>query len=77
MSTALLVAGSTAVIATQWPVQDRAAALLMSRFYEELIDNGVEIGEALRRAQLWLRDSEPSREFAHPLSWAPFVLAGA
>jgi CHAT domain-containing protein len=49
----------------------------MSRFYEELIDNEFEIGEALRRAQLWLRDSEPSRQFAHPLFWAPFVLTGA
>lgn len=77
MSTALLVAGSTAVVATQWPVGDEAAALLMSRFYEELIEKNVEVGEALRRAQLWLRDSEPSGEFAHPLSWAPFMLAGA
>jgi CHAT domain len=77
MSTALLVAGSTAVVATQWPVGDQAAALLMSCFYKELIENDTEIGEALRRAQLWLRDSEPSGEFAHPLFWAPFVLAGA
>lgn len=77
MSTALLVAGSTAVVATQWPVGDQAAAHLMSHFYEDLIEKNVEVGEALRRAQLWLRDSEPSGEFAHPLSWAPFVLAGA
>lgn len=77
MSTAVLVAGSPAVVATQWPVKDRAAALLMARFYEDLIDNGMEVGEALRRSQLWLRDSEPSGEFAHPLFWAPFVLAGA
>lgn len=77
MSTALLVAGTAAVVATQWPVGDQAAALLMSRFYEELVENKTEVGEALRRAQLWLRDSEPSGEFAHPRSWAPFVLAGA
>jgi CHAT domain-containing protein len=77
MSTALLVAGSAAVVATQWPVQDRPAALLMSRFYEELIANDIDVGEALRRAQLWLRDSEPSGEFAHPLYWGPFVLSGA
>lgn len=76
MSTALLVAGSCAVVATQWPVGDEAAALLMHRFYEELIQNGAEVGEALRRAQLWLRDSKSSGEFAHPRSWAPFVLSG-
>ena len=77
MSTALLVAGSAAVVATQWPVQDRPAALLMSRFYEELITNDIDVADALRRAQLWLRDSEPSGEFAHPLYWGPFVLSGA
>jgi tetratricopeptide (TPR) repeat protein len=77
MSTALLVAGSTAVVATQWPLGDEAAAILMSRFYSDLIENDIEIGEALRRAQLWLRDSESSGKFAHPRHWAPFVLAGA
>lgn len=61
MSTALLVAGSAAVVATQWPVGDQAAALLMSRFYEELIETNLEVGEALRRAQMWLRGLRAKR----------------
>jgi tetratricopeptide (TPR) repeat protein len=77
IGTAMLIAGSAAVIATQWPVDDVATALLMSRFYEELFDRGASPADALRRSQAWLRDSEPSGRFAHPLFWAPFVLAGA
>ncbi|MDX6636168.1 MAG: hypothetical protein QOF06_2371 [Solirubrobacterales bacterium] len=77
MSTALLLAGSSAVIATQWPVNDKATTLLMSHFYHEFLDEEVGLAEALRRAQLWLRDSELSGQFSHPLYWAPFVLMGA
>jgi CHAT domain-containing protein len=76
MSTALLLAGSSAVVATQWPVDDEATTLLMSRFYGELLDAKAGAAEALRRAQLWLRDAEPSGRFAHPLYWAPFVFVG-
>jgi tetratricopeptide (TPR) repeat protein len=77
ISTALLLAGTSAVITTQWPVDDEATTLLMSRFYDELLNEEAGVPEALRRAQLWLRDSEPSGQFSHPLYWAPFVLVGA
>lgn len=55
-STAMLAAGSACVIASLWQVSDRAAALLMTRVYEELFGKGVSPPEALRRGQLWLRD---------------------
>jgi hypothetical protein len=32
--------------------------------------------EALRRAEMAMLDDNNPPEFAHPLSWAPFVLAG-
>ena len=53
---ALLHAGVRTVIATLWPVADSAAAPLMSRFYAELANPGTSPAEALRRAQIWLRD---------------------
>lgn len=54
--TAVLAAGSACVIATLWPVDDAAAALCMVRLYEELQHPDVTPPQALRRAQLWLRD---------------------
>jgi CHAT domain-containing protein len=55
VSTALLERGAACVIAALWPVDDRATALLMTRFYEEMIDQRVSPAVALGRAQIWMR----------------------
>ncbi len=52
---ALLAHGVRAVLATQWPVDDLAAALLIGHFYQERAAKHPP-AEALRRAQCWLRD---------------------
>ncbi len=75
-STALLLAGSASVIATLWPVDDAATALLMVKFYEEHLGGGLPPAAALRRAQLWLRDLDASMESdflaVHPALAAEF-----
>lgn len=62
IGTAALAAGSACAIATLWPVNDGATALLMVRLYKEVIDNALRPPEALRRAQLWLRDLTEEEE---------------
>ena len=57
IAAALLRAGAPSVIATLWNVNDLASSLLMRRFYVELLSGGHSPAEALRRAQLWLRDA--------------------
>lgn len=52
---ALLDHGVAAVVATLWPVDDAAAAVLMGRFYTEFKSGDCTAAEALRRAQSWLR----------------------
>lgn len=56
VATALLAAGAACVIASLWPVRDDTTALLMTRLYTEVIEGGLRPPEALRQAQLWLRD---------------------
>lgn len=51
-----LQAGAPAVISTLWPVNDRSTMLLMERFYQFHLNDGMEIPTALRQAQIWLRD---------------------
>lgn len=50
----LLRAGVAGVVATQWAVNDRAAALLMLHFHQ-LVRDGMPPAHALVRAQNWLR----------------------
>jgi tetratricopeptide (TPR) repeat protein len=87
---AFLAAGANALLMSRWPVDDRATALLMGRFYENLTGSyedarrgltGVPMSRAraLQEAQLWLRDrKDPDGRatFAHPVYWAGFVLIG-
>jgi CHAT domain-containing protein len=56
VGTVLVAAGAACVIASLWPVRSDTTALLMTRLYDEMLQAGLRPPEALRRAQLWLRD---------------------
>lgn len=72
LSRAFLFAGSAAVVASQWAVNDESTLALMTGFYQQL--SGGDTAAALASAQ---------REFirrggreAHPYFWGAFVLVG-
>jgi CHAT domain-containing protein/tetratricopeptide (TPR) repeat protein len=65
-----LMAGAPTVLATLWTVDDAGTASLMSDFYRAL-GAGQAPAQALRQAQLALRERSP-----HPYFWAPFALHG-
>jgi CHAT domain-containing protein len=69
-ATAFLAAGSASVVAALWPVDDIATALLMVKFHELLVGHPDQPVQALRGAQLWLRDLTEAEEgafaAAHP-----------
>ncbi|MCS6848347.1 MAG: CHAT domain-containing protein, partial [Anaerolineae bacterium] len=52
----LLQAGVPAVVGTLWSVEDESTALLMVRFYELMLNDGLAPCAALQAAQRWLRD---------------------
>lgn len=54
---AFMHAGAGGVIGSLWRVPDHSTMLLMTRFYELWRVEQLSPPEALRRAQLWLRDS--------------------
>jgi CHAT domain-containing protein len=49
------------VVSTLWPVDDLSTAILLTKFYQHHIQDGLEPAIALREAQLWLRDATASR----------------
>jgi CHAT domain-containing protein/tetratricopeptide (TPR) repeat protein len=49
--------GAAGVLGTLWPVDDAATALLIARFYELHLGEGLAPPTALRRAQAWLREA--------------------
>ncbi len=87
---ALLLTGAKSLLVALWTVDDRATALLMGRFYENLTGSYADaragwIGrpmskpQALQEAKRWLRefrDPDGSRPFESPAQWASFTLVG-
>ena len=65
--------GAKSTLASLWLVNDKATALLMERFYQELNQGNITKAEALRRAQVAILKSE---EFYDPYYWSAFVLVG-
>ena len=72
LTRAFLSAGAASVLATLWPVQDRATAVLMERFYARYTA-GATPAEALAAAQ---RSMLATPGTASPHLWAGFELVG-
>jgi CHAT domain-containing protein/Tfp pilus assembly protein PilF len=66
-------AGALRVVASLWPVQDRATAELMFLFYRAMLRDGQTPPAALRQAQLALAGD---RRWGDPYYWAGFILLG-
>lgn len=65
--------GARSTIATLWPVKDKAAEMLMTRFYDQLRKPQITKAEALRQAQIELIRQT---DFQDPFFWSAFVLVG-
>ncbi len=73
LTRAFFHAGASQVLASLWPVRDRATAELMQRFYRAMLRDGRSPAAALRQAQLDLRQQPRWRD---PYYWAGFILEG-
>jgi CHAT domain-containing protein len=70
---AFMSAGSKSVVASLWKVDDRATAVLMTHFYDAMLQQGMSPVAALRSAKLKMRHDE---HWSAPYYWAGFVLQG-
>lgn len=77
LASAFAVAGVPATVASLWPVESGTSARLMVHLYKHLLSaDAPGIAVALQRAALDTVADAPSRAFAHPRFWAPFIALG-
>jgi CHAT domain-containing protein len=77
LAKAFFYAGARSLLVSHWPVRSNAAVQLTTDAFAELAkDPTIGRAEALRRSMMVMLDPSKPPEFAHPLAWAPFVLAG-
>ncbi|MCX8043530.1 MAG: CHAT domain-containing protein, partial [Desulfobacterota bacterium] len=73
MSRGFIFAGTPAILATLWSVEDKSTSILIKSFYENWLHKGMSKPAALRQAQ---RELKAIPEYRHPYYWAPFVMIG-
>jgi CHAT domain-containing protein len=77
LSRGFLVAGSRRVMASNWLVDDQAAASLVSVFCQQIAKDQkagqTDYADALHKAKLWTRKQD---KWKHPYYWGTFVLVG-
>jgi CHAT domain-containing protein len=77
LAKAFFYAGARSLLVSHWPVSSQATVKLTTGAFAELAkDPTIGRAEALRRSMMAMLDPANPTEFAHPLAWAPFVLAG-
>jgi len=70
LSSTFIAAGVPSVVVPLWPVPDAPKRLLMTAFYQQLLQNPDKV-QALQHAMLTTRESYPN-----PRDWAGFTLVG-
>jgi hypothetical protein len=58
LGTAFLAAGARSVLSTQWSIPDGSTSVLMFMFHHHVVIGGLAPWQALRRAQLWMIDTD-------------------
>jgi CHAT domain-containing protein len=78
LAKAFFYAGSRSVLVSHWPVVSDAAVKLTTGAFAALARApGIGRAEALRRSEVALMDDETLlTQFAHPMMWGAFSLAG-
>ncbi len=73
LTRAVMYAGTPAVVASLWNVDDRATKELMLYFYRNLLEKNMTKSEALRQAKLELMKD---KKYRSPYFWSAFVMYG-
>ena len=69
-----LAAGARSVLATLWPISDKATKEFMKTFYDELLEE-TPVCESLRRTQNFFQEHE-NKNYQSIRMWAPFTIYG-
>jgi CHAT domain-containing protein/Tfp pilus assembly protein PilF len=69
-----MYAGSPRVVVSLWKVRDDATAVLMTKFYTNMLKHKLKPAEALRKAQLEMLNDDG--QYSDPYYWAGFTLQG-
>ena len=74
-----LAAGADRVLMTLWKVDDKYSSMLMTKFYDNFLNKGLQQADALNQAKKELffeNDETRNLNYQHPFFWASYTLYG-
>lgn len=75
LTNGFMYAGSPRVVVSLWNVDDQGTSVLMQKFYQNMLQQGLKPIAALRAAQLQML-TEKNKNLRKPYYWAAFTLQG-
>ncbi len=69
-------AGARSIISTYWPVEDKAAYILMTETIKKSVNDQVSVSEALKKTKIEFIEGKYGEEYKKPFYWAPYVYLG-
>ncbi|OOG72397.1 CHAT domain-containing protein [Algoriphagus sp. A40] len=75
LARSLAFAGAEQMVISQWVSEDRVAAYLAGKFYQN-VGKGLTFSAALQEAKLELLQDESMAQYHHPFYWANFRMIG-
>jgi CHAT domain-containing protein len=77
LAKAFFYAGARSLLVSHWGAWSKATVKLITGSFDEMAkEQSIGRGEALRRSRMAMLEPDNPPEFAHPLAWATFALAG-
>ncbi|MGH9548046.1 MAG: CHAT domain-containing protein, partial [Terriglobales bacterium] len=76
LRSAIMAAGAKSVLMSLWPVDDDATRALMRNLYTNLWQKKMNKAEALKQAQIAVRDDADHPKWRQPAYWAGWTLVG-
>jgi CHAT domain-containing protein/predicted negative regulator of RcsB-dependent stress response len=73
LTQAVMYAGTPAVVASLWNVEDISTKELMVKFYKFMLEGDLDKADSLRKAKL---DLIKSKKYSSPFFWSAFVMYG-
>ena len=82
LSQAFNYAGARSLLVSLWEVEDESTSILLSDFYRNFIEKGIDKTRALQQAKIMLMNREKKTgniiiKYKHPFFWGPFILSGS
>jgi CHAT domain-containing protein len=73
---AFFKAGAKSVLATHWPVADKATSIMINETINKTVKKNINLSEALQLTKVQFIEGKYGEKYKNPMYWASYVIIG-